>query len=171
MLDTAAALGLGQAALLVYIAAVDITTRRIHAGALLALAGITLLGSLALEAPALPSAIVGAACGGGVFWLAHLGGRIYGKRAYLPEDVVVFGIGDVHLMAAVGLAVGFPKILLALLLTVVLGGLGAFCVALEGAVTGRGSMRFFAMPYAPFVSVSAIALILSPLDLLLTLAG
>ena len=171
MLDAAAALRLGQVALLVFIAAVDIRTRRIHAGALVALAGASMLGSLLLGEPALLAALVGAACGGGVFWLAHVGGRRYGKRVNLPEDVVVFGIGDVFLMAAVGLAVGFPAVALTMALAVGLGGLGAGLYVIASLRPERGHQREAAMPYAPFIAVAAIAVILRLHNFMTTLAG
>ncbi len=171
MLDAALFILLAQVALLVFIAAVDIKTRRIHRGALLALTGVALVRAFSRDEPALPAAMVSAACGGGAFWLAYWGGRLYGKLALLPRHVGVFGLGDVYLMAAAGLCVGFPDILLTMALTICLGGVGAGMVLLAAAVAGHGDQRNIAMPYAPFITFATIAVMLSPLDFLHLLYG
>lgn len=65
------------------------------------------------------------------------------------------GMGDVKLMALLGLATGFPQILLALLLSVVVGGLVAILLLVSGLKKRRD-----AIPFAPFLVAGAFAVLL-----------
>jgi leader peptidase (prepilin peptidase)/N-methyltransferase len=62
-----------------------------------------------------------------------------------------FGFGDVKLGALVGLIVGFPAVLTALLTGMVFGGIGAAVMLL----TGRAGMRS-AIAYGPYLAGGAI---------------
>jgi leader peptidase (prepilin peptidase)/N-methyltransferase len=64
------------------------------------------------------------------------------------------GLGDVKLAGFAGLALGGPLILPALLITALAGGLAAAYLAL------RGRRRGHPMPYAPFISGGALAVLL-----------
>ncbi len=89
-----------------------------------------------------------------VFWgLASLGVAVFGEGA--------LGAGDVKLAAYVGLAVGFPLVIEALLLTFFLGGAGALIFL----VTQRGSLRS-AIPYGPFLVLGGIVTMIFGLDIL-----
>lgn len=89
-----------------------------------------------------------------VFWgLALLGGAVFGEGA--------LGAGDVKLAAYVGLVVGFPLVIEALMLTFFLGGAGALLFILMR----RGSLRT-AIPYGPFLVLGALVTILFGLDIL-----
>jgi leader peptidase (prepilin peptidase)/N-methyltransferase len=65
------------------------------------------------------------------------------------------GFGDVKLAALIGLAIGYPLIIVALLMGVILGGLAA--VILLGLKIKR---RKEAMPFGPFLAVAAIVTLL-----------
>ncbi|MDY0018697.1 MAG: A24 family peptidase [Anaerolineae bacterium] len=83
-----------------------------------------------------------------VFWLlGAVGEALVGEGA--------LGAGDVKLAAYIGLAVGFPLIVEALLLTFLLGGVGAGLVLLAR----RGSLHT-AIPYGPFLVLGAAAVML-----------
>ncbi len=89
-----------------------------------------------------------------VFWgLASLGNAIFGEGA--------LGAGDVKLAAYVGLVVGFPLVIEALMLTFFLGGAGALLFL----VARRGSLRA-AIPYGPFLVLGAMTTILFGLDIM-----
>lgn len=72
-------------------------------------------------------------------------------RSFVSFGVAVFGPGamgegDITLATYTGAVVGFPLIILALLLTIVFGGIGA-----AGVLVGkRGSLKT-AIPYGPFI--------------------
>jgi leader peptidase (prepilin peptidase)/N-methyltransferase len=65
------------------------------------------------------------------------------------------GIGDVKLAALIGLATGWPLVIVALLIGMILGGLAA--VVLLGLGIKR---RREAMPFGPFLAVAAIVTLL-----------
>ena len=89
-----------------------------------------------------------------VFWaLASVGVAVFGEGA--------LGAGDVKLSAYVGLVVGFPLVIEALILTFFLGGAGALIFL----ITKRGSLRS-AIPYGPFLVLGAIMTIIFGLDIL-----
>lgn len=105
----------------------------------------------------LSGVLLGYLVGGGVVWAVRiLGSLAFGKEA--------MGIGDVHLMAAVGACFGW--------IDAVLGFFTAAFVALAWAVLGAvvGGKVQRAMPFGPFLAVGAVLVFLGkPLfELLLT---
>ncbi len=70
------------------------------------------------------------------------------------------GGGDVKLAAVVGLLVGFPHVILALGLAMVSGGLLAIFLLLS-----RKMGRKDAMPFGPFLALSAVAVLLAGTDI------
>lgn len=81
-------------------------------------------------------------------------------RLFVWFGVAVFGPGamgegDITLATYTGAVVGFPLILVALLLTVTFGGIGAFGVL----VARRGSLKT-AIPYGPFIILGCVATML-----------
>ncbi len=91
--------------------------------------------------------LVGYLVGGGVVWATRILGSVgFGKEA--------MGLGDVHMMAAVGACLGWIDATLAFF--------GAAFVGLAWAVLGRvvsGGMKR-AMPYGPFLAVSTVLIVL-----------
>jgi leader peptidase (prepilin peptidase)/N-methyltransferase len=75
------------------------------------------------------------------------------------------GAGDVKLATLIGLILGFPKVLWALALGIVAGGIAAILLLL----THRGELKS-QIPYAPFLCSGAIvALLYNPLPLICSL--
>jgi leader peptidase (prepilin peptidase)/N-methyltransferase len=87
-------------------------------------------------------ALIGGAVGGGLM----LGVALLSRGG--------LGLGDVKLAGFAGLALGGPLILPALLITALAGGVAAAGVAV------RVRRRSHPMPYAPFISAGAIAVLL-----------
>ena len=89
------------------------------------------------------AALAGAAVGGGIFMLLALV-----RRGAL-------GYGDVKLAALIGMMTGFPAVLQALILGIVLGGLAAAVLLLTKL---RQPKEY--MPYAPFLAGGGMATLL-----------
>lgn len=148
---------LATVALFVLIAVIDLEHRRILPAPLLACALLALLRAIAFphNPPTAASMLAGALFACLIFWLVYLGGRIFVKLAlrHQPAPATAFGRGDVYLMTVGGLIVGFPLVLAATALTILLGGIGALsCVLVMSASSGY--RPYSAMPYAPFILAS-----------------
>ncbi len=124
----------------------DLETRTIPNRIILPAIGVMAIAG-ALWGPAMP------AIGRERWWIALAGGLI----GFVILQVLVYvgttllgdgalGEGDITLATYVGLVVGFPWILEALVLTFLFGGVGATLVLL----TRRGGWRT-AIPYGPFI--------------------
>lgn len=105
----------------------------------------------AREAPlwltVLGGVLVGYLVGGGVVWLVRLAGSLaFGKEA--------MGLGDVHMMAAVGACLGWIDPTLAFFGAAFLG----VGWAVLGRVFGGGLAR--AMPYGPFLALATLLVLL-----------
>ena len=138
--------------LFVLLALVDLERRRILLLPL-AIAAILALVDASVTAfapPNLSSALVGGLCGLGAFSLVYLGGISFGKLRGL-ERITVFGFGDVLVMGAAGLIVGFPNILAAMALAVILAGTAAMVHLAYRASSKREYQRFAAIAYAPYI--------------------
>ncbi len=105
--------------------------------------------------PPIESALIGALCGGCVFALVHLGGRIFVKaasrRTELDRRVIAFGSGDVYLMAVCGMIVGAPAVFPTLLLALLLGGVAALLHLAVLRLKSGQIQRFSAIAYAPAI--------------------
>lgn len=91
----------------------------------------------------------------GIYLLGALFGLWVGRRRGRPLQEVVFGAGDVKLAAFIGLAVGFPEVVFALVMGIFLGGVAALGVLLYQLVVRRRYVAFAAMPYGPFLVAGA----------------
>ena len=98
--------------------------------------------------------VIGALVGGGIFLLITvIGGWIAGKEA--------MGFGDVKLMGALGLVLGWK----AILMVSVLSFLIAAIISLPILIIKRKNDY---IPFGPFIVISAIACIMLPEDVLFT---
>ncbi len=98
-------------------------------------------------------ALAGGAVGFLTFWiLANVGIALFGEGA--------LGSGDVKLSAYIGLVLGFPLIIEALILSFVLGGIGAVLIL----IARRGSLRT-AMPYGTYIVLGCITTLLWGLEI------
>ncbi len=106
---------------------------------LLALTSATLTRELGLR-----SAILGVVVGYVSFLLlVVLARQVYGDGA--------LGSGDAHLALAIGCITGYPLVLSTLVLSALLGGLGALGVLLRG----RGGRRS-TLPYGPYLIIGVL---------------
>ena len=104
-------------------------------------------GSAPLWLCVLSGTLLGALAGGGVVWAVRiLGSLAFGKEA--------MGLGDVHLMAAVGACLGWIDPVIAFFGAAFVG----VAWALLGAIFGGGFRR--AMPYGPFLAVATLMVLL-----------
>lgn len=104
-------------------------------------------GAAPLWLSVLAGTLMGALAGGGVVWAVRiLGSLAFGKEA--------MGLGDVHLMAAVGACLGWIDPVIAFFGAAFVG----VAWALLGALLGGGFKR--AMPYGPFLAVATLLTLL-----------
>jgi leader peptidase (prepilin peptidase)/N-methyltransferase len=130
-------------ALFLLIATIDLEHRRVLNIVLAPLA----LGSLCLAALQSPSALGGAL-------LSGVGGFILFFAINLMRPGAM-GAGDVKLAGVIGLIVGFPAFIVALVIGVIAGGVGASILMVAGRVSRKGTLA-----YAPYLSLgAAIALL------------
>jgi leader peptidase (prepilin peptidase)/N-methyltransferase len=103
--------------------------------------------------------IIGGAVGFGVMFLFYLFGVLFvkfmAKRRNMQSDEVALGFGDVNLAGILGLILGLQHILYSLFFAVVAGGLISLIIILTMLVLKKYK-AFTAIPYAPFLILSAI---------------
>ena len=171
MSGTAFGITIVQVALLAGIAIIDLKQRTIHPQLLLALAGVSLFGTLAHNSPVLQSALVGALFAGGAFGIVYLGGKLFARQQELPPATIVFGLGDVWLGAVCGLAVGIPGALPMVALAMLFGGLSAGVYLAVSSWRGDGYRPFTILPYAQNIAAAAGFALLLPVELAQLLAA
>lgn len=121
---------------------------------------VLMLGMLGIFDPSKGPAktIIGGLVGFGlIFGLFLLGGIIakwIANRRDQPFDEVVFGFGDVTLAGVVGLAVGWPGVLIALFIGVLAAG-GYALIYILYMFALRRYRAFLAIPYGPFLVLGA----------------
>lgn len=154
---------LALAALFVLIAVIDLEHLRVLLTPTLACGLLGLIRAIAFpqSPPTITSMLVGAACASFAFSLVYLGGRLFARAAlkHQRKPATVFGRGDVTLMTLGGFIVGFPHVLLAMALAILLGGGGALVLLFAQRATG-GYRRFSLMPYAPYILISTYLVML-----------
>jgi len=123
--------------------------------------GLALLGSLFHPTPYFYRlALLGGAVGFGVLFLVYLVGelfvRVLEKIRGKPIHAVAFGFGDVRLGGYIGLILGFPDVLTAIFLAVLLGGLGGLLYWFVRAIILRRYSLFTAIPYGPYLIIGTM---------------
>jgi len=110
--------------------------------------------------PAILLAVVAGFCVNWITWQAALLGGVvgliffsvaYGFASVLYPGKIALGMGDVTLSTFIGLAVGFPSALVAVMLGVLMGGLFSLLLLLARRVTLRT-----AIPYGPFLVIGGL---------------
>jgi len=121
----------------------------------LVLPTIVLAGALSWVRPdlSLASVWLGGAAGLGVGAALFALGLLFGAAVRTSETA--FGLGDVKLMAAIGLMVGWPAVVQALFLAMVAAGV------FSAVLLARGRARV-AFSYGPFLAAGAIVVLLVP---------
>jgi leader peptidase (prepilin peptidase)/N-methyltransferase len=106
--------------------------------------------------------LVGGVVGFGIMWLLYLLGvlmiKIVNRRRGQPVNDVAFGFGDVNLSGVLGLMLGWPLILVGLVVAILVGGLISLIYILIMVIT-RKYHAFAALPYGPFLVIGAVLLI------------
>ncbi len=105
------------------------------------------------------STLLGGAAGFGVMLLFYYIGELFvkqmSKKGGMPADEVALGFGDVNLSGILGLILGWKAIFACLFFAVLGGGLVSLAIIL-GMLIARKYKAFTAIPYAPFLILSAL---------------
>ena len=122
---------------------------------------LALLGSLLHPEPHFfRLALLGGALGYGLLFLVYLLGvlfvKVMSRMRGKPVNAVAFGYGDVRLGGFIGLVIGFPGVLSALFIAILLGGLAGLLYWFVAAVIRRRYSLFTAIPYGPFLVIGAM---------------
>ena len=118
-------------------AAIDLEQRLVPDRLLLVALPVVLVLNLLVRHPTILSSLLGGFAGLAIFSLIHLA---------RPDGM---GLGDVKLAGLIGLMVGFPSVLFALLLGIIAGGLTALILIVQG------QNRQQTMAYAPALAIGA----------------
>jgi prepilin signal peptidase PulO-like enzyme (type II secretory pathway) len=106
--------------------------------------------------------LIGGVAGFVLMWLIYQLGvllmKLINRRRGQPVNDVAFGFGDVNLSGVLGLMLGWPLILVGLVVAVLIGGLVSLIYILVMLVTRR-YQAFAALPYGPFLVLGAVVLI------------
>ena len=109
--------------------------------------------------------LVGGAAGFGImlalFFLGELFAKLLSRMRGQPVDEVALGFGDVNLAGVLGLLMGWPGITACLFVAILIGGLISG-IYLAIMVVTRSYRAFTALPYAPFLLLSAVFLLFRP---------
>jgi leader peptidase (prepilin peptidase) / N-methyltransferase len=159
---------------LLLIAVIDIEHRLILRLVALPAAALAALAGWATPGHSLAGTLLGGAAAYGImlglYLLAGLYGLAIGRLRGRPLDEVALGGGDVNLALVIGLAVGWPGILVALMITVLAGGAFSLVVIVTQLVRRRYSPHMV-MPYGPFLIIGALAVYLYGPQVAAVLAG
>ncbi|GAB4574104.1 MAG: hypothetical protein Kow0077_19010 [Anaerolineae bacterium] len=104
--------------------------------------------------PVLRDALLGGVVGFALYFVMFLGGVVFSRLS--RTDEIAFGFGDVMLGILSGLLLGWRPIFLALILTVVLGALGAVAFLVSKVVSRTGYSLFTALPYGPYIVAATL---------------
>lgn len=131
-------------AILILVIVIDIEHRLILHVVTIPSTVLAIVGSYFISSNAPLYAVAGAAFGFVVFFAFYwLGQRLFGPGA--------LGFGDVTLAMTMGAMVGFPYIVFALVIGILLGGLITFLLILSGRLSLRSSVA-----YGPFLALAGI---------------
>ena len=112
---------------------------------------------LSMLFPSVPSRfdhLLGAGLALGIFLAMYIGGDLFGRL--VKANTVPFGFGDVMLAALAGMIIGIDKILVALFVAVMLGGLGALVYLIILKARGNFDRYGSAIPYGPFIILGTV---------------
>lgn len=105
------------------------------------------------------STLLGGAAGFGIMLVFYFIGELFVKRMAkkrgMSSDEVALGFGDVNLSGILGLLLGWKAIFACLFFAILAGGLISLLIILGMLVTKKYK-AFTAIPYAPFLILSAI---------------
>ena len=106
--------------------------------------------------------VLGGAAGFGImlgfYFIGILFVRIIVKARGVDIDEVALGFGDVNLAGVIGLLLGWPGIVGGIFLAILMGGVVSGIVVVVN-VSRKKYQEFQALPYGPFLVISAAALL------------
>jgi leader peptidase (prepilin peptidase)/N-methyltransferase len=150
----------------ILIAVIDLEHRLVLNVVILPAIALGILDAILTGRQPTGQALLGGAVGLGIML------AIYGFGAFFawtvkrsrgePLKEVVFGMGDVTLATFCGLVVGFPRIALALIITIFAGGAAAAAFMLYRALIRRDYSRFSAIAYGPYIIFGTVVMLLWP---------
>lgn len=114
--------------------------------------------------PIFSDALIGAGVGFGIFFALYLFGFAF--RWYLNNirgkniQTVAFGYGDVVMFTFTGAVIGTLYTLVALILTIILGAVGAILYLVVRAVIARENAIMSAIPYGPYIVIATLIMLL-----------
>jgi leader peptidase (prepilin peptidase)/N-methyltransferase len=129
------------------------------AGAILGLAIGIFLRSKQSITYGITSTLLGGAAGFGIMLVFYFIGELFVKRMSkmrgMSTDEVALGFGDVNLSGILGLLLGWQAIFACLFFAILAGGLVSLVIIL-GMLIAKKYKAFTAIPYAPFLIISAM---------------
>jgi len=93
-----------------------------------------------------------------LYWLGILFTKIMSRARGRPINEVAFGFGDVTLITFIGLIVGVPGIIFALIIGILCGGVGSMLYLIVSGLIRRKYSAFTAIPYGPFLILGGVLL-------------
>lgn len=165
---------LGITMLFLLIALIDLEHRLIlHAVSLPSIFILTVYGVLD-PSRGTAKTLLGGAAGFGFVMVLYLFGAVFARwvahRQGEALEEVAFGFGDVTLAALIGVVVGWPGIILALMVGVLSAGAFSLMYILVSFVLGR-YQPYMPIPYGPFLIAGGSLVYLGGRDVFLTLLG
>ena len=106
--------------------------------------------------------MIGGVAGFGIMWLLYMLGiliiKLIDRARGRPVNDVALGFGDVNLSGVLGLMLGWPLILVSLVVSVLIAGLVSLLYIVIKLITGKYH-AFMALPYGPFLVIGAVILL------------
>ncbi len=147
----------------ILITVIDIEHRLILRVVVIPVAGLVALAGMMDASRGWSKTLLGGLAGWGIMLLVYLLADVYtrvqNRIRQKPLEEVAFGGGDVNLAAVVGFAVGWPGVLLALLLAILAGAVYSLGFILAQIVRRRYSPHAV-IPYGPFLVLGAVVIYL-----------
>ncbi|MCL4395895.1 MAG: A24 family peptidase [Chloroflexi bacterium] len=106
------------------------------------------------------SSLLGGVTAFAIVFAIYLFAEVFSRLRHLQVPGGAFGQGDVKLAVFMGLVTGFPAVLLAILYTILLGGVGALAFLAYHLVVHRRLALTTAIPYGPFFCIAGWAIMI-----------
>jgi leader peptidase (prepilin peptidase)/N-methyltransferase len=149
------------AAAFVLVSAVDFEHRRILNAVIYPSIAVALLASLLrVGHETRLEGIVGGVVGFVFFYLVFWLGEVFMSVLRRGGGGPALGAGDVKLAAFIGLVAGWPGVVPALILGILLGGLGALVTLIVQLARRTYKPLTSALPYGPFLAAGGLAMVL-----------
>lgn len=147
------------------VAVIDLEHRLVLHPVSLAGAGLGLVVGWLLHGflPTLLGGVAGFAIMLGLYALGGVFAKWMAKRRGEPIEEVALGFGDVNLAGVCGLMLGWPGITAGLVIGILLGG-GVSLAIILGQLAAKKYKPFTAIPYAPFIILGTIILLLRTIN-------